>query len=65
MPKTILLVNGTFAKRIVLDVAEDAGERQVIVTSCTGEVVRKGSLRLGPGLHAIELPPAGVAEFVG
>ncbi len=60
-PPTVIVVNGTFRDSVVLETARDAGPRQVTVKSPTGKVVREHKMRLSAGLHALKIPPAGVA----
>jgi alpha-galactosidase len=61
LPGTIILVNGTFSRKLAFDLAENAGKRNVTITSCTGSVLHRETLKLPAGLHSIDVPPAGVA----
>jgi alpha-galactosidase len=61
VPLTLLLVNGTLKERVVLDVFLDAGTRKLEVRDCRGRVVRAESVELTGGLHAVEVPAAGLA----
>ena len=61
LPGTIILVNGTFGRRLAFDLAESAGRRNVTVTSCMGSVLRRETVKLPAGIHSIDVPPAGVA----
>jgi hypothetical protein len=45
----------------VLNVADDAGTRQIEVRDCRGRVTHTDSIGLETGLHHIDIPPAGVA----
>ena len=65
VPPVLIVVNGTLADRILLELAQPGGERFLIVTSCTGETLRTETLTLGVGVHRLEIPPAGVAEIKG
>ncbi len=61
LPDRIVLVNGSFDGRLVAEVERDAGRRRLTVFTCTGKKVRDGRLALRRGLHAFEVPPAGIA----
>lgn len=63
VPETLLLVNGTLGERVVLELAENADVREVEVRDCRGQVVRTESVNLTRGLHAVEVPAAGLAVF--
>jgi len=65
LPSQIILVNGTFQDRLAVLLPESAGKRQVTITSCTGEAVRRETRRFGAGAHSVELPPAGIAQIEG
>lgn len=58
-----LVVNGTLHDRVVLELAEGWGEREVEIRDCTGLVTAEYRIELHNGLHAIDIPPAGVAIF--
>jgi alpha-galactosidase len=61
LPPTLLLVNGTLEDGVVLDIAGDAGTRDVEVRDCRGRVMRSDGVELDAGLHEIDVPAAGVA----
>jgi hypothetical protein len=61
IPPTLLVVNGTLDEGVVLNVADDAGTRQIEVRDCRGRVTHTDSIGLETGLHHIDIPPAGVA----
>jgi alpha-galactosidase len=63
-PAELLIVNGTLLSRVVLEIADDLGVRAVEVLNCCGEVVRRETLTLTPGLHALAIPACGVARCV-
>jgi alpha-galactosidase len=63
VPDQLLLVNGTLKESIVVDLAEPLGERQIEVRDCRGQVVRDETLALSPGLHRLEVPPAGLVAI--
>ncbi len=62
-PTLLLIVNGTLSERAVLELVTDGGEREVEVRDCRGTVVRTQRMDLTPGLHRIEVPPAGLATL--
>jgi len=59
--RTLLLANGTFDGRVVIELPEALGERSVKVWSCTGEFVADKSMSLEAGVTSIAVPPAGTA----
>ena len=61
VPSTLLVVNGTLEEGVVLSLADDAGTRDIEVRDCRGRVMYADSIGLEPGLHQIDIPPAGVA----
>lgn len=61
LPPTLLIVNGTLEDGIVLELAGDAGTRDIEVRDCVGHVTRTDSIVLEAGLHQIDIPAAGVA----
>src|SRR5581483_3712180 len=63
LPDTVLIVNGTLEKRIVLECAEDAGTRKMTIRNCQGKVVQEGTRAITKGLHSIVVPAAGVLEL--
>lgn len=65
IPATLLVVNATLGARVVLDLPEDLGERTLVVHDCRGLEVARTRVRLGAGLHRLDIPAAGVAELTG
>src|SRR5918993_359305 len=61
VPATLLVVNGTLEKGVVLYVAEAAGARGIEVRDCRGRVTGTDNIGLETGLHRIDIPPGGVA----
>ena len=59
MPDQLILVNGSYAPHLMLDLARPFGRARVIVTSCIGEQVADTTMELGAGLHKIPVPAAG------
>lgn len=62
-PPAVILVNGTFRDRIIVEAPEGAGRRRLVVTDCMGDEVAEGAVNLTPGVHAIAVPPAGTATL--
>ena len=63
LPEKLVVVNGTLAEYLVLDLAEPTGQRLMTVKTCTGETVRSEVVDLAPGVHRLAIPPAGMAEL--
>lgn len=61
--RTLLVVNGTFDDRVVVELPESAGRRRVRVWTCTGSCVVDEPRELAAGPIALPLPPAGAAEL--
>jgi alpha-galactosidase len=60
LPAEVLVINGTLNTRLVLALDRDAGPLLVNVRDCQGTVVADHKLVWGKGVHALEVPPAGV-----
>jgi alpha-galactosidase len=60
LPDTVLIVNGTLEKRIILELTENAGERQMTIRNCWGQVVQEEARAINQGLHSLAVPAAGV-----
>ena len=60
---SVVLVNGTFRDRVIVETPEDAGRRRLSVTDCMGGEVAQGAVNLTAGVHAITVPPAGTARL--
>ncbi|HYE07513.1 MAG TPA: glycoside hydrolase family 36 protein [Planctomycetota bacterium] len=54
----IAVVNATRGARLVIE-TPDLGERRVRVSDCQGRVVRDARVRLGSGVHRMDVPAAG------
>lgn len=63
VPTRLMLVNGTMNDRVVLELAEDLGERQLEVRDCLGRVVRSDTVHLSSGCHVIGVPAAGLSTL--
>jgi alpha-galactosidase len=64
LPGTLIVVNGTPERRMILEFAEDAGSRQLTIFDCQGQVSTQEHMHIGKGLLRIEVPAAGVATLV-
>jgi alpha-galactosidase len=64
LPGTLMVVNGTLDKRMVLEFAEDAGTRQLTIFDCQGQISRKERVHISKGLLRIEVPAAGMVTLV-
>jgi len=63
VPGYLAVVNGTLGERVILELGKDAGTRKVTVTDCRGKRVSSRAVRLGAKVHALGIPPAGIAEL--
>lgn len=63
LPPSVSLVNCTLGDRVVLELAADAGAREIEVRDCRGRVVRTERVDLKAGMHRVEVPPAGLATL--
>ncbi len=61
IPEHLILVNGTYGTRLILDLVAPLGPARVRVTSCTGELLAEDDLDLGEGLSRLSIPPAASA----
>ncbi|MFU8780852.1 MAG: glycoside hydrolase family 36 protein, partial [Kiritimatiellia bacterium] len=59
--RTVLLINGTFEHRIVIELPESIETRTLTVWACTGECLRQEQVTWDAGVHAIPMPPAATA----
>jgi alpha-galactosidase len=64
LPGTLIVVNGTLERSMVLEFAEDAGIRQLTICDCQGQVCRQERVHISKGLLRIEVPAAGVGTLV-
>lgn len=62
-PPAIDIVNATRASRVVIDSKSDLGRYDLTVTDVSGAVVRRGRIALTRGVHAIEVPAAGIVAL--
>lgn len=63
LPPTLILVNGSYAKELLLDLNRDVGEAQMVVKHCCGTNVSGQKISLRAGLNRLAVPPAGNAEI--
>ncbi len=61
IPEQLILVNGTYAEELLLDLAAPLGPRCVTVTDCSGDILSTGEMNLTAGLHRIPVPGAATA----
>ncbi|MEK3671582.1 MULTISPECIES: glycoside hydrolase family 36 protein [unclassified Paenibacillus] len=60
LPGLVLVINGTLNPRLVLEMDRDPGLLLVNILGCRGTVVADHRLLWNKGVHALEVPPAGV-----
>ncbi len=58
IPEQLILVNGGYARELLVDLAEPLGPVRMKVTDCTGEVLTDAEMNLGAGLHRLAVPAA-------
>lgn len=56
----IIVMNATSAKRVILDIPKDLGERTVTVYACTGDKISSRKMSLSAGIMKIAVPPSGL-----
>ena len=56
----IIVMNATGAKRVILDIPKDLGERKVAVYACTGDKVFSEKVNLSAGIKKTNVPPSGL-----
>jgi alpha-galactosidase len=61
--RTVLLVNGTLEDRVIIELPDSLGTRNLKVWNCTGELVLDESRELSAGVHSIAVPPAGTCTL--
>lgn len=64
LPGTLIVVNGTLERHMLLEFVEDAGTRRLTIYDCQGQVSRLERVHLGEGLLRLEVPAAGVGIFI-
>ncbi len=62
-PPQLLVVNGTLANRVVLELEEDVGQTELEVRDCRGRLVRAERLDLSRGLHTLDVPSSGLISL--
>jgi len=63
LPDELWIVNGTLKQRMILELGEPLGRRRLEVRDCRGALVRSRELDLAVGLHAIDVPAAGLIRI--
>lgn len=61
VPEQFIVLNGTYAPELLLELARPLGTMQMTVTSCTGEVVADTQVDLAAGLNRLAIGPAASA----
>ncbi|MBI1336344.1 MAG: alpha-galactosidase [Phycisphaera sp.] len=61
LPPTLILINGCYAKELLLELKHEAGEAEVVVKDCCGADVSRHSIKLTAGFNRLVVPPAGNA----
>lgn len=56
----IILVNGSYEERLLVETAHEYGNAGFEVRNCCGELVTSGTINLSKGIHSIDVPPAGI-----
>ena len=59
--RDIILINGTYEERLVIELPQDIGNCSITVLSCTGECLSEETITLAAGSHIIAMPPAATA----
>lgn len=62
-PRTLHLVNATRSARIVLELDHPTGRRRLTVRDCQGRTVDEREVALAAGVHALAVPPSGLATL--
>ena len=57
--RELILVNGTFAGHIVVEVPDALTDRKVQIWTCTGRRTTNESRTIPAGVHSLPIPPAG------
>jgi alpha-galactosidase len=63
VPDELIVVNGTRRHRVVVDLSESLHERHAEVLDCRGWLVHKGPIRHDVGVHAFDVPSAGLIRI--
>lgn len=58
LPTTLIVINGTREERVALEL-ENAGQRQLTIRDCQGQLISEEHVDLGNELHRIAVPAAG------
>lgn len=63
LPNEVIIVNGKLSKDVVLRAGADEGKWRVEIIDCTGRQTAATAVRLNPGLHSMQVPPAGLVRL--
>jgi len=58
--QAMIIVNGTRSGGVYIELMTEIESRTMEIKDCMGNVVESSELRLSAGIHALEIPPAGV-----
>lgn len=61
IPESLILVNGSYAPELLVELAVPLGEVRMTVTSCTGDVLAEEDREMDAGLNRLRVPPAASA----
>jgi alpha-galactosidase len=61
IPEQFILVNGTYAPEVLLDLSRPLGSMRMTVTSCTGEAMGESRVDLVAGMNRLAVPAAASA----
>lgn len=59
LPPELLLVNGSYASEVLIELGRDFGEVEAEIIDCCGNRLRIEKMNLDARLHALGVPPAG------
>ncbi|GGF81636.1 hypothetical protein GCM10010912_28400 [Paenibacillus albidus] len=63
LPDEVLVVNGTLLTRLVLELDQDSGQKEITVRDCQGTIVARHTVAWAAGVHALEVPAAGIISI--
>ncbi len=58
LPRELLLVNGSYASELIIELGKPMGQVEAEVIDCCGVKLRAGKMSLQAGLNRLEVPPA-------
>jgi alpha-galactosidase len=63
LPKELYVINATANPDLVLELGEDFGRAKIEVFDCRGRSGKARAIQLKKGLHALSVPPSGLASI--